>query len=305
MSMFGTSALPLRRNILLAPFTTMKIGGPASYFAEPENEEQLRKILDWARQERLSCFVLGNGSNVIFDDAGYEGLVLAMRRFRNDLLRVDLESCRATVSAGVSLARLVRFCQESGLAGAEFLAQIPGTVGGALVMNAGFSRHEGQLNAIGDLVEELRGLNRDGEVVTRGRPEMKFSYRHAEIGVMIVLEATLQLWRRSKDQIAREMKANLDFRKKRQSIKEPNAGSVFKNPPGPGPSAGFLIERAGLKGKRIGGVEICDQHANYFINKNGRATSADVVRLMNEVRKIIFDANGILLEPEIRVIPKN
>ena len=209
-----------------------------------------------------------------------------------------------TVSAGASLSRLVRFCQESGLAGTEFLAHIPGTVGGALVMNAGFSRHAGQQNAIGDLVEEVRALTREGAVVQRSREELNFSYRHSNLGDLIVLEVTLRLWRRPKEQITQEMKANLDFRKKLQNIQEPNAGSVFKNPPAPHPSAGFLIEKAGLKGKRIGGIQISEQHANYFVNKGG-ATSADVIRLIEEVQKTSLHATGIILEPEIRIIPKN
>jgi len=282
----------------------MRVGGHAAYFAEPEGEEQLTKLLVWARQERRPCFVLGNGSNLVFDDGGYEGLVISMRRFRNDLIKVDLDASRVTVSAGVSLARLVRFCQESGLAGTEFLAQIPGTVGGALVMNAGFSRHAGQQNQIGDLVEDVRVLQPDGTAVHLGRGELKFSYRHSNLDGLIVLEATLTLWRRSKDQIQQEMRANLEFRKSRQAIREPNAGSVFKNPGAPHPSAGALIEKAGLKGKQIGGIRVSEQHANYFVNQGG-ASCADVTRLLEEVQKAVFHATGITLQPEIRIVPKN
>jgi len=130
MNTSGISDLALQRNVSLAAYTTIKIGGPANYFAEPVNEDQLRKLLNWARQDGLPCLILGNGSNVVFDDAGYQGLVLSMRHFENDVIKVDLDACRVTVSAGVSLSRLVRFCQESGLAGTEFLAHIPGTVGG-------------------------------------------------------------------------------------------------------------------------------------------------------------------------------
>ncbi len=304
MNMSGISVPALQRNIPLAAHTTLKIGGAADYFAEPSNEEQLQKLLAWAKQERLSCFILGNGSNLVFDDAGYRGLVISMRCFENDLIKVDLDACRVTVSAGVSLSRLVRFCHESGLAGTEFLAHIPGMVGGALIMNAGFSRHAGQQNAIGDLVEEVRALAKEGAIVHRGRSELKFSYRHSNLGDLIVLEATLRLWRRSKEQIRKEMEANLDHRTKRQNVREPNAGSVFKNPPPPHPSAGSLIEKAGLKGKRIGGIQISEQHANYFVNKGG-ATSADVIHLIEEVQKTILHANGITLEPEIRIVPEN
>jgi UDP-N-acetylmuramate dehydrogenase len=294
----------LQRNVPLAPHTTLHIGGPAVYFAEPEGEEELSKLLVWAKREGLSFFILGNGSNVIFEDAGYEGLVISMRRFRNDLIKMDRDRCQVTVSAGVSLARLVRFCQESGFAGTEFLAEIPGTVGGALVMNAGFSRHGGQRNEIGDLVLEIRALQKDGAPVMLGREDSKFSYRHSDLDKYLLLEATLQLWRRPKDQIRNEMKANHDFRKKRQDITEPNAGSIFKNPLGLHPAAGALIEKAGWKGKRIGGIQVSEQHANYFINR-GNAASADVVQLIEEVQKAVFHATGITLEPEIRFAQKN
>jgi UDP-N-acetylmuramate dehydrogenase len=299
-----TSTLALQRNVPLAPYTTLRIGGPAAYFAEPEHEEELSMLLAWAALEGLPFFVLGNGSNVIFEDAGYKGLVISMRRFRNDLMTTNLDRSQVTVSAGVNLARLVRSCHQSGLAGTEFLSQIPGTVGGALVMNAGFSRHGGQRNEIGDLVLEVRALQRDGTSVTLGCGDLKFSYRHSNLDPYLLLEATLQLWRRPKDQIQNEMKANQDFRKARPNITEPNACSIFKNPLGLCPAAGALIEKAGLKGKRIGGIQISDQHANYFINK-GDATSKDLVQLIQEVQKTVFHATGITLEPEIRIVPKN
>lgn len=299
-----TSTPALQRNVPLALHTTLRIGGPAAYFAEPESEEELVKFLAWAKREGLSFFILGNGSNVIFEDAGYEGLVISMRRFRNDLIKMDLDRSQVTVSAGVSLARLVRFCQESGLAGTEFLAGIPGTVGGALVMNAGFSRHAGQRNEMGDLVREVRVLQKDGMPVVLGREDLKFAYRNSNLDSYLILEATLKMWRRAKDQIRNEIKANQDFRKTRQDITEPNAGSIFKNPLGLHPSAGALIEKAGMKGKRIGGIQVSGQHANYFINK-GNATSKDFLQLMGEVQKAVFHASGITLEPEICIAQKN
>jgi len=295
-----TSTPALQRNVPLAPHTTLRIGGPANYFAEPTSEEELGKLLSWTRGEGLSYFILGNGSNVIFEDAGFEGLVISMRRFQNDLIKMDLDRSQVTVSAGVSLARLVRFCQEAGLAGTEFLAQIPGTVGGALVMNAGFSRHAGQRNEIGDLVQEVRVLQKNGTSAVFRRDELNFSYRHSDLDQYLVLEATLKLWHRSKDQIRDELKANHDFRKTRQAITEPNAGSIFKNPSGSSPSAGTLIDQAGCKGKRIGGIQVSEQHANYFINK-GDATSRDVIELIKEIQKAVFHETGITLEPEIRV----
>ena len=304
MSSSITSTPALQRNVSLAPYTTLHIGGSADFFAEPETEAQLLQLLRWAKQEGLSSFILGNGSNVIFEDTGYKGLVISMRRFERDRILMDFDRSRVTVSAGVSLSRLSRFCQESGLAGIEFLAQIPGTVGGALVMNAGFSRHPGQQSAIGDLVDEVRVLQKDGTPVTLSRSEMQFSYRHSNLEGYWLLEATLALWRRPKEQIQNEMMANRDFRKARQDIREPNAGSIFKNPGEAHPSAGALIEQAGLKGARIGGIQVSEQHANYFINK-GNASCADVVQLTQEVQRKVFHETGITLEPEIRIARKN
>ena len=304
MNLSTTSAPALQRNVPLASHTTLRIGGTADYFAEPSTEAELSRLLSWASQEKQPYFILGNGSNVIFDDSGFGGLVISMLKFENELIKMDLDASRVTVSAGVSLARLVRFCQESGLAGTEFLAQIPGTVGGALVMNAGFSRHAGQRNEIGDLVEEVRVLKKDGTVTHLGRSEMKFSYRYSNLDELIILDATMTLWRRPEDQIDAEMKANLEFRKSKQAIHEPNAGSVFKNPGASHPSAGFLIEKAGLKGKRIGGIRVSEKHANYFVNVGG-ATSSDVIHLIGEVQKTVFHATGITLEPEIRIIQKS
>jgi UDP-N-acetylmuramate dehydrogenase len=304
VSSLTTSTPALQRNVLLAPYTTLRIGGPAAYFSEPEGEEDLSGFLAWAGREGIPVFILGNGSNVIFEDAGYGGLVISMRRFRNDLIKMDLDRSQVTASAGVSLARLVRFCRESGLAGAEFLAEIPGTVGGALVMNAGFSRHAGQYNEIGDLVLEVRALQKGGASVTLSRGDLKFSYRHSDLEKYLILEAVLKLWRRPKGQIENEIKANHDFRKMRQDISGPNAGSIFKNPPGTRLSAGALIEKAGLKGKQAGGLRVSEQHANYFINR-GNATSADAAQLIGEVQKAVFHASGIALEPEIRIVQKN
>jgi UDP-N-acetylmuramate dehydrogenase len=301
-SIISTPAL--QRNVPLAPLTTLRLGGPAAYFAEPESEEALAKLLGWAAREKIPFFILGNGSNVIFQDEGYHGLVISMRRFRNDLLKMDLDRSRVTVSAGVSLARLVRFCQEYGLGGTEFLAQIPGTVGGAIVMNAGFSRHAGQRNEIGDLVLEVRALRKDGEIVVLGSEDLRFSYRKSNLEACAVLEATLRVWRRPKDWIQAEMRSNQAFRKVRQDITEPNAGSIFKNPLGLKAAAGALIEKAGLKGKRVGGMQVSEKHANYFINTGG-ATCRDAVQLIQEIQGAVLNATGINLELEVRIVPKN
>jgi UDP-N-acetylmuramate dehydrogenase len=304
MSSSAVSGPTVERNVPLSSHTTIRIGGPAAYFAEPKHEAELFRLIQWAKREKLRYFVLGNGSNVIFADEGFNGLVLSLRKFKSDLIEFDHELCVVTVSSGISLSRFVRSCQEVGLAGVEFLSHIPGTVGGALVMNAGFSRHAGQRNEIGDLVEEVRAIGGDGNLQTLGRGDIKFRYRGSDLAGRIILDAKFRLWKRPKDQIQQEIKANLEHRRKKQDVHEPNAGSVFKNPEGSALTAGQLIDRAGLKGRRIGGIEISENHANYFVNKGG-GTCADLQALMQEVQKTIYGSTGITLEPEVQVVPKD
>ncbi len=294
----------LRRNVSLASYTTIKIGGAASYFAEPTNEQEIVKLLEWARKENLPFMILGNGSNVVFDDEGYSGLVIGMRRFKNDHIQIDHERPSIRVAAGVTLSHLAKACLEAGLSGTEFLAHIPGTLGGALIMNAGFSRHAGQRNAIGDLVQEVTALRQDGSKVVLERADLKFGYRQSNLHEYLILDAELILWKRPKEYIRQEVKANGDFRKMRQDVHEPNAGSVFKNPEAPHPAAAALIDQLGLKGKQIGQIQISEVHANYFVNK-GAATCADLRQMIKEVQKTVFDATGIKLEPEIHIISKN
>lgn len=304
MSSSAVSVPALERNVPLSLHTTIKIGGPAAYFSEPKQEKELLQLILWAGREGLPYFILGNGSNMIFQDEGFDGVVISLRKFDSDFIEFDNEKFKVTVSAGVSLSRLVRACQEVSFAGIEFLANIPGTVGGALVMNAGFSRHAGQSNEISDVVDEVRVIGKDGEVKILKRDNIQFGYRTSDLKGLIILGATLQLWRRSSEQIQSEIKANLEYRKLKQDIQEPNAGSVFKNPEAPAPSAGALIEKAGFKGMRIGGIEISNKHANYFVNKGG-GTCADLIALIQKVQKAVFNATGITLEPEVQIIPKN
>lgn len=304
MNSSAVSGPAIERNIPLSSRTTIRIGGPAAYFAEPRQEQELLQLLRWAQREGLSRFILGNGSNVVFSDEGFDGLVISLRGFRDEFIEFDRDNSIVTVSAGTLLSKLAHSCQEAGLAGVEFLAHIPGTVGGALVMNAGFSRHVGQRNEIGDLVNEVRAIDAEGNLKTLSREDINFRYRASDLKKWTVLDVKLQLWKRSKDKIRQEIKANLECRKKRQDIREPNAGSVFKNPGPPALPAGQLIEKAGMKGKRIGGIEVSAKHANYFVNRGG-GTCADFLALMKEVQKAVFDATGITLEPEVQIVPKN
>lgn len=293
----------LRHNVDLSNFCTMQVGGVAKYFAEPSTEEELLELLDFARAERIPYFILGKGSNVIFPDEGYPGLVITMIHYELDKITFDPDKPFVTASAGVHLYRMVVACREHHLGGAEFLCNVPGTVGGGLIMNAGFSRFPGQSNEIGDITEEVTVLNADGKKEVLPKAKLEFSYRKSNLAGKIILAGTFHLWRRPSEEIQKEIRANFDYRNDKQDLKHPSSGSIFKNPPAPHPSAGKLIDQLGLKGTRIGDAMISLKHGNYIINA-GEAKSSDVFALIEKVQKTVFDATGIILEPEVKRIEK-
>jgi UDP-N-acetylmuramate dehydrogenase len=289
----------LRPNVRLSQFTTMQVGGLARFFAEPQTEEELFEVLEYARQENLPYFILGKGSNTIFPDEGWPGIVITLLRYEQDKIIFDPIQPRVTASAGIFLYRLVLACRDRHLGGSEFLANVPGTVGGALIMNAGFSRFPGQVNQISDITEEVTVLNPDGRKETLMKRDLEFSYRHSNLEGKIILGGTFHLWQRPVDEIQKEIKANFDYRNEKQDLKHPSSGSIFKNPGGR--SAGQLIDGLGLKGMQIGDAMVSPKHANYFINA-GNAKSSDFAALIVKVQKIVFNATGIYLEPEVRLI---
>lgn len=293
----------LRPNVRLSQFTTMQVGGPARYFSEPQTEEELLDLLDFARQENMPFMIMGKGSNLLFPDSGFPGLVITLIHYEQDRILFDEEEPRVTASAGIYLYRLVLACRDHGLGGSEFLANIPGTLGGALAMNAGFSRFPGQTNEIGDLIEQVTILGEDGLKQTIPAGQIQFSYRHSSLQGKLILSGTLRLWRRRPEDIQTEVRANFDYRNEKQDMKHPSSGSIFKNPAKPNPSAGQLIEKLGLKGTRVGDAMVSLKHGNYFINM-GNAKCADIVELIGKVQKNVFDATGILLEPEVRIVER-
>lgn len=299
MSSQAGSRTLLRHNVDLSNFTTMQVGGIARYFSEPSTEEELLEVLDYARQENLPYFILGKGSNVIFPDEGYPGVVITLIHYEQDKIIFDSEKPVVTASAGIHLYRFVVACRERGLGGAEFLCNVPGTVGGGLIMNAGFSRFPGQSNEISDLVEEVCVLNKNGQKETLAKDKLEFSYRHSSLEGKIVLSGTFRLWRRKPEDIQKEIRANFDYRNSKQDLKHPSSGSIFKNPGAPHPSAGKLIDELGLKGTRVGDAQVSEKHGNYIINL-GNAKSSDVWDLIALVQKKVFDATGISLEPEVK-----
>lgn len=292
---------PLRRKVPLSRYTTMQVGGEAEYFAEPASEEELTELLEFAQQENLPVHLLGKGSNTIFRDEGFAGLVITMIHFAQEKIEFHRELPLVSVSAGVHLYRLALASRDHGLGGVEFVASIPGTVGGALAMNAGFSRWPGQKNEIGDLVEQVVAMDFQGKKEILNKPDLKFSYRQSNLRDKIILEATLRLWRRPSEAIEKEIRANFKYRNREQDVRYPSSGSIFKNPSEGKLTAGQLIERLGMKGLEVGGAMISKEHANYMINL-GHARGRDFIELIAKVQKAVWDATGIELETEVLVV---
>ncbi len=282
--------IEVHEQVPLARHTYLRLGGPARYFAIPENAAQLERLLAWARGEALSVRVLGGGSNLLVADEGVDALVVSLRRAAGSY---RFEGDRVSAGAAVMLPALSRAAADRGLGGLEFAIGIPGAVGGALNSNAGI----GDGRAIGDLVESVDALGGRGRM-TIPRDQLYFGYRRSSLrgaGVM-VLGATLRLHPRPGEEIEAELRELLSHRQATQPTAGPNAGSIFTNPEGD--YAGRLIEAAGCKGLAVGAARVSELHANFFVH-DGSASVAEMVELMAEVQRRVLDHAGVRLRPEI------
>ena len=286
-----TAATKLIEREILAPKTTMRVGGPARVYAEPASAEDLQHLLVEAHRRSLPVLLLGRGSNLIIPDEGVDGLVINLGHENWQKFEPHPDG-RVWAGAGLRLKNLCGLAIKAGLKGFEFLEGIPGNVGGALRMNAG---------AMGgwmfDVVEEVQMMSLAGDVRTMKKSEMHVNYRHcAELHDHIALGA----WLRPAAQVeSTAIRAQIDvYQKKRveSQPREPSAGCIFKNPPNN--SAGRLIDEVGLKGERVGDAEVSAVHANFIVNR-GHATSADIIALVRKVRARVKDARGVDLEPEV------
>jgi len=275
----------------LSKHTSLRIGGPVSYFLELRNIEELTNVVEFSQKENLDSFVLGEGTNVLFSDKGFGGLVV---RLKGEFEKFSIEGNQVTAGAGVKLNNLIEKSAKRGLAGLEFASGIPGSVGGAIVSNAGT-----KMGWIGDVTREIKILS-DGKVKILNKEEIDFSYRHCELpDNAIVLEVKLGLKNGRKSDIINEIKKNVKERKKNQPVSTLNAGCVFRNPETC--EAGKLIESAGLKGARSGDAEVSKKHANFIINC-GMAKAKDVYNLIEKIRKTVKEKFDIDLELELKVV---
>jgi UDP-N-acetylmuramate dehydrogenase len=288
------------RNEPLSKHTSFGIGGPTDLLVYPADSDDLTALLREIRAQKLNYIVLGGGTNVLVRDGGFRGVAISLRRLNAIRVEREFRSLGGTYAvvyaeAGAALAKVISFTANASLTGLEFATGIPGTMGGAVCMNAGTAEGE-----MGDVVETVTLLTPDGELVTRSKEEMDFGYRTANVPAgHVVLSALLHLRHDEKKQIEAKVKALMDRRKDRQPWGQPNAGSIFKNPLDE--SAGSLIESAGLKGKTVGHAQVSEKHANFIVN-TGKAKAADVLALMELVKQTVLDVHGARLEPEIKII---
>lgn len=274
----------------MAGHTTFRIGGPADCFLQIEDEEQLRKVQRYLNMVEMPYFVLGNGSNLLVSDAGYRGVVLQIGQ-RMSKVTVMGESVRA--QAGAPLGQVARMAMEQGLSGLEFASGIPGTVGGAVMMNAG--AYDGEMSQV---VTCVRVISRDGEVMELDKETMEFGYRTSTIrnNSFIVTEVVFELQKGDKDVILKKMEELAARRKQKQPLEYPSAGSTFKRPEGN--FAGKLVADAGLRGFQVGGAQVSEKHCGFVVNVGG-ATAQDVRSLISEIQRRVKDKFRVNLEPEV------
>jgi UDP-N-acetylmuramate dehydrogenase len=281
----------------LARHTTMKIGGPADLFIEPTSIEGLKKTMQLVQKYRVNWRAIGRGSNLLVSDQGIEGVVI---KLGNNLKDMKLDGTQLTVGAGYSIVALAVLISKKGLSGLEFASGIPGSVGGAVYMNAGAHGSD-----ISKILTDAHILFEDGSLQWLTNDEMEFSYRTSVLQRKrpgMVVEARFQLTEGDKEQIVAVMQKNKDYRKVTQPYDSPCAGSIFRNPL---PHfAGKLVEEAGLKGFQIGGAQISEMHGNFIVNA-GNAKASDVLQLIEYVKKTIMEKYNIQMETEVEIIGKN
>lgn len=275
----------------MSKHTSFRIGGPADYFVQPQTAEALAAVIDACKEAQMPWHILGNGSNLLVGDGGVRGVVIQL--FKN-FNAISIEGTRLTVQAGAMNTVIAKRALEAGLTGFEFAAGIPGTMGGAVVMNAG--AYGGEMK---DVIVQVTVLDESGSLLMIPADELELGYRTSIIAKRgyVVVEAVLELRQGERGQISARMEELKEQRTSKQPLEYPSAGSTFKRPEGH--FAGKLIMDAGLRGFRMGGAQVSEKHCGFVINAGG-ATAADVVRLMEEVQRVVMEKFGVLLEPEVK-----
>lgn len=280
----------VKLNEPMAKHTTFKIGGAADIFVTPETKEALLAIIGFCKEENIPVTVVGNGSNLLVSDDGIDGVVICTENINY----VNLEGDLITSGAGAFLAVVANTAAKAELAGLEFAAGIPGTIGGGAFMNAG--AYGGELK---DVIETVTALDKNGNVKTFKNSECAFGYRTSIFAEYVILEVTVRLKKGKKEEILDIMKDLAQRRRDKQPLEYPSAGSTFKRPEGY--FAGKLVEDAGLKGYAIGGAQVSEKHSGFVINKGG-ATAKDVLDLVKYIKSQVKEKFGVELQEEIKLI---
>ena len=271
--------------------TSLKVGGPADVYAIPEDSEDLKSLLGWLSERKMPWMAIGRGYNLLVRDKGIRGAIISLERFS----RIEqLDQRRIRAGAGGENLALVRFAQDLGLGGIGFISGIPGSVGGAIKMNAGAYG-----SGIMEWTEALT-LLRDGTIAEYGRDKIDFGYRHMNLQPGdIILSALFNLEARAAEQTEEEIRRDLELRRSKHNVGFPSAGSFFKNPAGQ--SSWRLIDAAGMRGESVGGAQVSKVHSNFLVNTGG-ATAADFMALAQIVKQAVLNSSGIQLEEEVRIV---
>ena len=284
----------VKENEPLANHTSMKIGGPADILIEPSSIDNVQKAVEIIRSSNTKWTVIGRGSNLLVSDKGIEGAVIKLGSGVDD---IKVDGTRVTAGGGLSLVNFAMTISRKGLSGLEFAGGIPGSIGGAVYMNAG--AHGSDISTI---LEKAYVLFEDGTLEWLSNEEMKFSYRTSVLQKErpgIVVAAVFKFNEGNKEEIVAELQKNKDYRKETQPYNYPSCGSVFRNPL---PNyAGNLIEKSGLKGHQIGGAQISELHANFIVNR-GNATAEDVLGIIQHIKDTVLDLHGVKMETEVEII---
>jgi UDP-N-acetylmuramate dehydrogenase len=290
MKLFAGLEQIVKKDVPLSGYTWFGIGGPARYFIEPTTMEELTVAVKRCRENELPMYVLGSGANLLVDDSGVAGAVIHLAgQFRE----YTVNDGRLKAGAGADMGKIVLRCVREGLSGLECLTGIPGTVGGCVKMNAG-----GAFGDIGNVIESVTVMTEQCEVLTRFRDELAFAYRSTNINSKFILGIEARLTEDDPQRILKQVKEIWIYKKNTQPLGKGNAGCIFKN--ARGMSAGAIIDRLGLKGKRVGGAYVSDKHANFILADEG-AKASDVLKLINIIRETVYKKTEVYLELEVEV----
>lgn len=273
--------------------TTYRVGGPAKLFVKVQHVDGLIEVIKYCRKHRIPLFVIGRGSNLLFSDKSFDGIIISLENMN----QYHVNGSEVTAQCGVTMIKLAYDCAKIGLSGFEFMGGIPGNIGGGIFMNAGAYK-----SCLSEVVKSVKVLDERLKVVELTKDEMEFSYRHSIIQdhpKWIVLEATFELENKSVEEINETLDKRKERRMSTQPWNKPSAGSVFRNPEGS--SAWKYIDDAGLRGYEIGGAQVSPKHSNFIVN-NGYASAKDIYDLIFYVQKTVQDQFGVLLKPEVRFI---